>query len=63
MNFEFDMQRKAINLIAKNNCPDVINWSDHLRVIKIIKFTKSIEFPDWVQIKEKNTIGMFSKIK
>ena len=33
MNFEFDMQR--------NNFLDVINWSDHLRVIKIIKFTKA----------------------
>ena len=56
MHFEFDMQRKAVNLIAKNSCLDVINWSDHLRVIKVIKFTKtkkSIEFPDWVQVKEK----------
>ena len=41
MHFEFDMQRKAINLIAKNNCLDVIIWPNHLRVIKVIKFTKA----------------------
>ena len=36
------MYRKVINLIAKNNCLDVvINWLDHLRAIKIIKFTKA----------------------
>ena len=40
VHFEFDMQRKAINLIAKNNCLDVINWPNHLRVIKVITFTK-----------------------
>ena len=28
--------KKAINLIAKNNCLDVINWPNHLRVIKVI---------------------------
>ena len=32
---------KAINLFAKNNCLDVINWPNHLRVIKVIKFTKA----------------------
>ena len=56
MHFEVDMQRKAINLIAKNNCLDVINWPDHLRVIKVIELTKAklqSEFPDWVQVKEK----------
>ena len=31
----------AINLIAKINCLDVINWPNHLRVIKVIKFTKA----------------------
>ena len=41
MHFEFDTQRKAINLIAKNNCLDAINWPNHLRVIKVIKFTKT----------------------
>ena len=41
MHFEFGMQRKAINLIAKNNCLDVINWPKYLRVIKVIKFTKA----------------------
>ena len=41
MHFEFDMQRKTINLIAKNNCLDAINWPNHLRVIKVIKFTKA----------------------
>ena len=35
------MQKKEINLIAKNNCPDEINWPNHLRVIKVIKFTKA----------------------
>ena len=39
MHFEFDM--KAINLIAKNNCLDKINWPNHLRVIKVLKFTKA----------------------
>ena len=32
---------KQINLIAKNNCLDVINWPNHQRVIKVIKFTKA----------------------
>ena len=42
MNFEFNIQRKAINLIANSNYLDrVIKWSDHLRVIKVIKFTKA----------------------
>ena len=41
MHFEFDMQRKAINLVAKNNRLDVINWPNHLKVIKGIKFTKA----------------------
>ena len=41
MHFEFDMKGKAINLIAKNHCVDVINWLDHLRVIKVITFTKA----------------------
>ena len=40
MHFEFDIQRKAVNLIANNNCLEVINWPDHLRVIKVTKFTK-----------------------
>ena len=52
---------KLCNLIAKNNCLDVINWSDHLRVIKVIKFTKA-KNPRLVKVKEKNTTGMFSKI-
>ena len=58
------MKRKAINLIAKNNCLDVKNWSDYLRVIKVIKFTKakSKRIPRLGRLK-KNTIGMFSKIK
>ena len=30
-----------MNLIDKNNCLDVINWPDHPRVIKVIKFTKT----------------------
>ena len=38
MHFEFDM---SINLIAKNNCLDVINWPNHVRVIKVIKFTEA----------------------
>ena len=29
MDFEFDMQRKAISLIAKNNCLDLINPIPH----------------------------------
>ena len=41
MHFEFDVYRKAINLIANNNCLDVINWPNHLRVIKAIKFTNA----------------------
>ena len=32
---------KGKNLIAKNNCLDVINSPNHLRVIKVIKFTKA----------------------
>ena len=38
-----------MNLIAKNNCLDVINWRNHLRVIKIIKFTKA-KFQEIFQI-------------
>ena len=30
-----------MNLIAKNNCLDVLNWPNHSRVIKVIKFTKA----------------------
>ena len=30
-----------LNLIANSNCLDVINCSDHLRVIEVIKFTKA----------------------
>ena len=41
MHFEFDMYKKAINMIAKNNCLDEINWPNNLRVIKAIKFTKA----------------------
>ena len=41
MHFEFHMEKNAINLIAKNNCPEEINWLNHLRVIKVIKFTKA----------------------
>ena len=41
MHFEFDMWTKVINSIAKNNCVDEINWPNHLRVIKVIKFTKA----------------------
>ena len=37
------------------NCLDVINWADHLRVIKVIKFTKSIE----VQVKENHSGNIF----
>ena len=29
------------NLIAKSNCLDEINWPNHLRMIKVIKFTKA----------------------
>ena len=57
MHFEFDMYGNAINFIAKNNCLDVINWPNHLRVIlsnKIYKGKVPIEFPDWVQVKEKH---------
>ena len=32
---------KQFDLIAKNNCLDVINWANHLRVIKVIKFTEA----------------------
>ena len=35
------MYRKAINLIAKNNCLDVINSLNSLRMIKVIKLTKA----------------------
>ena len=29
------------NLIAKHNCLDVVNWPNHLMVIKVIKYTKA----------------------
>ena len=35
------MERKAMNLIAKTNCLDEINWPNYLRVIKVTKFTKA----------------------
>ena len=41
MHFEFDMKRKTINLLAKDNCLDVINWPNILRVVKVIKFAKA----------------------
>ena len=28
-------------MVANNNCLDVINWPNQLRVIKVIKFTKA----------------------
>ena len=61
MHFEFDMQRKAINLIAKNNCLDVINWPNHLMVIKVIKFTKAkFQYNSQTEFKleKKNTIAV-----
>ena len=33
MHFEFD--------IARNNRLDIINWPNHLRIIKVITFTKA----------------------
>ena len=56
MHFEFDTQRKAINLIAKNSCLEVINWPNHLRVIKIYKGVESIEVPGCFQVKEKTLL-------
>ena len=41
VHFEFNKLRKAINLIAKNNHLEEMNWPNHLRVIKVIKFTKN----------------------
>ena len=53
---------KQYNLIAKNNCLDEINWPNHLRVIKVIKFTKAKSQQNsqtGFKLK-KNTIKIFS---